>query len=68
MPPARTASRTWSARSWRIPPRAAAPKMTRVLSCPVLPNGRNAIIAADRSAGSDDRVGPGGVGQFVATK
>src|ERR671912_948278 len=28
-----------SARSWPIEPRAAAPKRTRVLSCPVRPNG-----------------------------
>src|SRR3954454_14871275 len=30
---------TSSARSWRMPPRAAAPKITLVLSCPVRPNG-----------------------------
>src|SRR5207342_1524380 len=28
-----------SARAWLIPPKAAAPKMTRLESCPVRPNG-----------------------------
>src|SRR5262249_23356917 len=38
-PAARSRSRIWSAFSCRMAPRAAAPKMTRVLRCPVRPNG-----------------------------
>ena len=40
----RTSSSVLSARAWLIPPRAAAPKMTRVLRCPVRPNGRRSIM------------------------
>ena len=36
----------WSARSWRMRPRAAAPKITRVLSWPVRPNGAEGSTAS----------------------
>src|SRR4051794_35075337 len=44
MPDVLTSSNVASARAWLIPPSAAAPKMTRVLSCPVRPNGRRSIM------------------------
>src|SRR5918995_2732893 len=43
-PWASSRSRTPSARSWRIEDRAAAPKMTRLESWPVRPNGAVAIM------------------------
>src|SRR4051812_35270279 len=46
IPASRTISMMASARDWLIPPRAAAPKMTRVLRCPVRPNGRRSIMGA----------------------
>ena len=47
-------SRVRSARSWLIPPRAAAPKMTRLLRWPVRPNAARPIPGwADRSGSSN---------------
>src|SRR6478736_3089130 len=44
IPADRTSSMVLSDRPWLIPPRAAAPKITRVLRCPVRPNGRRSIM------------------------
>src|SRR5215469_6701293 len=38
---------SWSARSCRIDPSAAAPKMTRLLSCPVRPKVARSIMVGD---------------------
>src|SRR3712207_6824916 len=43
-PAAATTSIVWSASSWVTALSAAAPKMTRVLSCPVRPKGEVGIM------------------------
>jgi hypothetical protein len=46
-PNSSSVARTWSARSCRIDPSAAAPKITRPLSCPVRPKGTRSITLAE---------------------
>src|SRR5262245_41255907 len=48
MPAASTVASVASARSWLIEPSAAAPKIKRVESCPVRPNGATGRAAIPR--------------------
>src|SRR4051794_13571233 len=52
MPCSSSTSRARSATSWDTLPSAAAPKITRVESCPVAPNGLRSIMEGSLGPGS----------------